>query len=41
MNMKRKEIEPTEDNISDLLDLANEELDKSSKVICEVRIIFI
>ena len=37
-NLQRKEIETTEDNIKDLLDLANEELDRNSKIISEVKL---
>jgi hypothetical protein len=39
-NLQRKEVEPTEDNIRDLLDLANEELDRSSKIIAEVKLLY-
>ena len=35
-NLQRKEIETTEDNIKDLLDLANE--DRNSKIISEVKL---
>jgi hypothetical protein len=38
-NLQHKKIESTEENIADLLDLANEELDKNSKIISEVIIV--